>query len=86
MPVDLNVLRNQLRTLAGSSVGLSHRQRRSHAGQQGARGIEADILALPVDAGDWYPMQVLDATSPDFGAMYFIPDFHAPDDPSHPVR
>lgn len=86
MPVDLNVLRNQFRTLAGSSVGLSHRQRRSHAGQQGARGIEADILSLPVDASQWQSMQDLDPLSGTFGNMFFMADFHTPDDPTHPVR
>jgi hypothetical protein len=47
---------------------------------------QSGIVSLPSDVSDWMPIQVLDTTSPNCGAFYFLPGYDSPGDPNKIVR
>lgn len=75
----IEVLRKQMRALAGQALGLSARQPRIHGAQQYARGLEQEILNLPVDGDNWVSLIDTDPDSTSFSERFFIADYDQPD-------
>lgn len=70
--------RKALKRLIGREIGLPPEQPRIFLGQKRAAFQEADILALPVDASQYQPLQDLTVGSATFGMSYFFPNIDNP--------
>lgn len=74
----IEMLRATMQRFVANAVGLSARQPRYLLGAVRTRGMEADILSLPIDDDQWAPMQ------DDQGNFFHMADESLLD--QHPIR
>lgn len=77
----VRLTRDSMQALAAAGIGLNTNQPTGSLSNQKVRGQQSDVYAMPVDASQWEPLQVLDVTDPNFGKFLYLPDYSTPGGP-----
>ena len=77
----ISLVRSAVAKHVAVQVGLRPEQPTQSVANQRTTRAQSDIYAMPSDATNYYPLQVMDVTSSDFGKFYFLPDYSTPGGP-----
>lgn len=82
----IGLLRATVARHVAQKVGLRPEQPTASVANQKTIRNQSDVYVMPVDGQEWFPLQVLDTNSDDFGLFYFYPGYDVPGDPTKVIR
>jgi len=88
MAEGIKLQRDAAQNNSARSVGLRLGQPNLTVGDMNLLGTgnQSDVLALPVDASNWKPLQDITVGSATIGKLYFLPDVDVPGNPNRLIR